>query len=1138
MVKKFYSLLFVFVWFSQISFAILPTPLITAPLDASSDNPANTLINWYSVTGATSYEFKIDSNAAFTSTVIQSSVASQFACSNLAYGTTYYWQVRALKTTGILDSSNWTQLFSFSTLAALNATAPLNGALNQYPKCFLNWSSTSGITQYEVQLDESNSFNSPTLFDSILPDSISQLYATNLKFGKVYFWRVRAMHPLDTTAWNQPFNFTTLDSVTLSAPTNGASFLSTSALLNWDYVSGIVNYEVQIDKTANFNSGALQSSILPDSISQWTPATLEFGTNYFWRVRTWHAVDTSEWSQVWTFSTVVGLTLSAPANNSINNTPNVTLNWNYLSGPISYDCELDTTPNFNSPLYLYTTNDSISEFITSSLLFGTKYFWRARAHNPVDTSQWTTIWTFTTLDQLNQTSPLDGSINSASRVTLNWSAVSGLTGYDIRIDTTAAYGSPISIYTSSTTSSQLFSNLYFGTTYYWSVRAHHSADTSSWSNNWTFSTTNEVLLTSPLQNFVGASPRTNLNWSTLSGSSQYIVQYDTSSGFSSPVLISAPTTVSNFFTSNLFFNQTYYWRVKAVNLVDTSGWSAVWTFTTLNQLTHTSPLDGATNQTLATQLNWTGVSGALGYLYRYDTSPLFTSPQSGNSTGTNSRANITLPLYGQTYYWQVAVIDSVDTSGWSNPWSFTTLYQIATVPVLISPLDSSQSVSIAPVTFVWNQLDSLLSYELSYSTSPLFTNAVVTSTADTFGISGSLNYFTTYYWRVRAYNASGFSAWSSVYSFTTENPLVTAPLLISPANASVNLTSPVSFTWNSIALANSFECEYSIDSLFTSATTLISVDTFALSQPLLPLTNYFWRVRGLYGNSSSPWSTVWQFSTANPFVVAPTLISPSNQSLSLNSPVNFVWNSLAPASSYECEYAEDSLFTSSVTLIANDTTTVSLALNNLTRYYWRVRGVFYSAHSPWSSKWSFVTKDAFVPNLLYPADGDTGIASTVIFNWSIVSIATGYECQYSTDSLFNNAVTLVSSVDTLQSLTLAPFTKYFWRVRAADGIQFYSWSPIWHFTTSVMIGISPSVGISGFSIYPNPTNGRIYFSNTNKVHVAQNLQLYASDGNLVWEAKLTGDAMQSIDLSSFPKGIYSLKVSTKEAILVKRIALQ
>ena len=1233
MIRKIILLAILLPFLITKNFAVLPTPQLTSPGDASVGNPANTIINWYNVTGATTYELRIDTDSAFTSTVIQSVVSSQFATAQLFYGSTYYWRVRALKTSGIADSSDWTQTFSFTTADTLTITAPLNAAINQFPKTYLNWSNNGGSTNYQVQFDVEITFGSIALLDTILTDSISALYATNLNFGTRYYWRARAMHALDTMAWTSAFSFTTLDSVTLSAPSNGASFLSTNVELDWDYISGITAYQVELDKVPSFNSAAFQTSILPDSTSHWIASNLAFGATYYWRVRAWHTNDTTQWSQTWQFSTLVSLTLTSPVDFSINQYPNVTLNWNYITSPVWYDTEYDTSASFNTSQYNYSSNDTISEMNTSNLLFGTTYFWRARAHNAADTSQWSSTWSFTTIDTITKSYPLNEAATVATQVTLDWDAVEGTNGYDVRVDTLPNYTSAFAIYLSPANSSQQLFNLYFGKKYYWAVRAFHDADTMVWTSNWAFTTADSVSLTSPSNNSVDAFPRTNLNWSTLNGSTGYLVQYDTTSNFSSSVLKSDTTSQSNYFTANLFFNQNYYWRVKAINLVDTSAWSEVWNFKTINQLTHTSPIDGAVGEALLTEINWSGISGAIGYIYRYDSSPLFNiNPLTGNSIGTNSRADITLPLYGETYYWQVAAIDSADTSAWSNPWSFTTLYQNINAPVLVSPADVSGGLPTVNVVLTWNPEPAIALYEYSYSVSPAFSNAFTAGTLDTFAVIGGLSSFTTYYWRVRAVNANGYSPWSTVFSFTTlntftaapilsspedaaidvpqpvtfiwfplnfassyaceysldslftapillnstdtfavslvldplttyywrvkgvdgnatstwsevwnfttENPLSSAPILYAPSDASIGVSLPANFSWYPVTLASSYECEYDTDSLFSAPTTLLANDTSVISLPITPLTIYFWRVRAVLGNVSSPWSTVWNFTTANPLTSAPVQYSPSDLSSIMNNPVTFVWFMQDGAAFYECEYDTDSLFSSPINLLVTDTEAVSQVLNSGTTYFWRIRGAYNSLYSPWSAVWRFTSNGIMAPTQTMPVNGDTLPFNLVQFFWDTLAFADGYECQYDTSSAFTNPVVLNTTVASTSNQIVLPLKTYYWRVRATLGTQFSPWSSIWSVFTGFPVGVSSIEANQNLTLYPNPACETVSIKFENHSTKAITASIFSAKGNAVWVKNSTGTINETIDLSAFARGNYVVKIQNGQNVVVKKLVVK
>lgn len=88
--------------------------------------------------------------------------------------------------------------------------------------------------------------------------------------------------------------------------------------------------------------------------------------------------------------------------------------------------------------------------------------------------------------------------------------------------------------------------------------------------------------------------------------------------------------------------------------------------------------------------------------------------------------------------------------------------------MLSSPSSGTMGVSITP-TLSWNASTGATSYRLQVSTSSSFATTVVNQsgiTATSYAISG-LTGNTTYYWRVNATNASGTSAYSTAWSFTT-----------------------------------------------------------------------------------------------------------------------------------------------------------------------------------------------------------------------------------------------------------------------------------------------------------------------------------------------------------------------------------
>ncbi|MEM1325434.1 MAG: 3-coathanger stack domain-containing protein [Bacteroidota bacterium] len=94
--------------------------------------------------------------------------------------------------------------------------------------------------------------------------------------------------------------------------------------------------------------------------------------------------------------------------------------------------------------------------------------------------------------------------------------------------------------------------------------------------------------------------------------------------------------------------------------------------------------------------------------------------------------------------------------------------------------------------------------------------------------------------------------------------------------------------------------------------------------------------------------------------LAATLVSPANGTIDVSTAPSLTWNAASGASSYDVQVATDAAFSNVVTSSNVTTTnwTVSLTLNVLTLYYWRVRHVRTCGNDPWSAPFSFTTADA------------------------------------------------------------------------------------------------------------------------------------------------------------------------------------
>jgi hypothetical protein len=192
-------------------------------------------------------------------------------------------------------------------------------------------------------------------------------------------------------------------------------------------------------------------------------------------------------------------------------------------------------------------------------------------------------------------------------------------------------------------------------------------------------------------------------------------------------------------------------------------------------------------------LDWEAMSGATSYRWQLDYDTDFSTVPSGFE-GNTKASSTRLPTLepATTYYWRVRATEPV-LSPWSAKWSFTTSLDTEdTALELESPKAGGIGIPIKPL-FQWSAVPGADIYELLVATDIQFANPVIIKIgtyalpATAWQTNISLNYHTTYYWKVRAINASSYSAWSAAGTFSTESP----PTLAIPPPAAPTIIVPV-----------------------------------------------------------------------------------------------------------------------------------------------------------------------------------------------------------------------------------------------------------------------------------------------------------------------------------------------------------
>ncbi|MFC1941057.1 hypothetical protein ACFLWL_01415 [Chloroflexota bacterium] len=138
---------------------------------------------------------------------------------------------------------------------------------------------------------------------------------------------------------------------------------------------------------------------------------------------------------------------------------------------------------------------------------------------------------------------------------------------------------------------------------------------------------------------------------------------------------------------------------------------------------------------------------------------------------------------GNTYYWRVRVSETTPAySPWTTPRSFT--IEGAVSFRVASPAVGATNVPIMP-TLTWNAYEDAVKYYVEIGEDPTFAiwDSMYTTESAFVKATEALDYYTTYYWRVRAVTADGMEPAVTEGVFTTEAAPVKAepPVVIEPS---------------------------------------------------------------------------------------------------------------------------------------------------------------------------------------------------------------------------------------------------------------------------------------------------------------------------------------------------------------------
>ncbi len=234
---------------------------------------------------------------------------------------------------------------------------------------------------------------------------------------------------------------------------------------------------------------------------------------------------------------------------------------------------------FNSPNNILSTHADSSALLLSELYFGTDYFFRIRGRHSEDMSSWSSVRYFTTIDKPVNLAPSNGATDQMLDVIVSWNEVPGTYEYIYELCNDPEFSYSCTGYSDSNSFKP--QGIVFGETYYWHIKARHTADTTEWSNTWSFTVLDQMTHISPANGSFVTDIFPTLEWEEATGVNGYYISYADNENFDGAHIEKiTDSEVTNFIVPEVLDDgETYYWQVRAYIAGDTTQWSTPWSFT-------------------------------------------------------------------------------------------------------------------------------------------------------------------------------------------------------------------------------------------------------------------------------------------------------------------------------------------------------------------------------------------------------------------------------------------------------------------------------------------------------------------------------------------------------------------------------
>lgn len=281
---------------------VLPplAPNLISPTDGERTPKDQPTFTWTSPGIEAEYRIEIDESIDFDQPLINALLTDITYTPDLALdGGDFYWRVQATTAAGRGD---WSPVWQVTIVTEPDAPVLLSPE-DDLETCestpTFTWSALDQALEYELEVDDNDSFNSP----DVSAVELSNRYTPIQPLGPGdYHWRVNGRNEFFTGPWSPSWRIVILDVTgvpALVSPWDGALVGEWPPTLTWTHVEGAYSYHLQVDDSPDFLTPLVDLEDVLDT--SYTPASLPIGT-YYWRVAADGNCGIGEWTTLRSFS--------------------------------------------------------------------------------------------------------------------------------------------------------------------------------------------------------------------------------------------------------------------------------------------------------------------------------------------------------------------------------------------------------------------------------------------------------------------------------------------------------------------------------------------------------------------------------------------------------------------------------------------------------------------------------------------------------------------------------------------------------------------------------------------------------------------------------------------------------------------